>query len=110
MGIAAEALADLPARGATSKLRSFEQLESGVGTLGFRGEALATLSEVAVLEITSRAAGSFETFTKVACTGRAAKFGLALEQTGAARQGTVVHVRDFWYNNPVRRKALLAAG
>ena len=102
-GIAAEALAALPAPGVTSKLPI-----APAGTLGYHGEALAALCSASTVSIESRAAGSFETFSKVACAGRAVKFGLALEQR--CRQGTTVDVRDLFFNLPIRRKALLSTG
>jgi hypothetical protein len=73
-----------------------------------RGEALASLAETSVLEVTSKARGSFETHVKVLRGGEVAKQGLARQQR--ARQGTVVALRDFLFNRPVRRKQLLAAG
>lgn len=100
-GIPQASLAALGSRGATSKL-------PGAATLGFHGEALAALVECAVVEVTSRAAGSFETYTKVLSGGGTARLGLALEQR--VQRGTVVHVRDLFHNAPVRRKALLSAG
>ena len=49
----------------TSKLHTMSDLERGVTTLGFRGEALSSISDLSVLEVTSRASGSFETFTRI---------------------------------------------
>lgn len=49
----------------TSKMNSVSDLERGVTTLGFRGEALSSVSDMCILEVTSRAAGSFETFTRI---------------------------------------------
>lgn len=72
-----------------------------------RGEALASLGETSVLEITSKARGTFETHRKVLQGGDVLKQGLAMEQR--LRQGTIVSVRDFLYNRPVRRKQLLQA-
>jgi DNA mismatch repair ATPase MutL len=85
--------------------------------LGYRGEALAAIcATAATVELTSRAAGSFETHCLVLRRGSASASGssgglaaqLALEQR--RRQGSVVSVRDMFCNQPVRRKALLAAG
>ena len=91
--------------------------------LGYRGEALAAIcATAATVELTSRATGSFETHCLVlrrgsgsgsasgsgSSGGLAAQLGLALEQR--SRQGSVVSVRDMFFNQPVRRKALLAAG
>ena len=78
--------------------------------LGCRGEALAAIREAAgALEVTSRAAGSFETLTITLQPGaRAAGPALAPEQR--VRQGTVVAVRNLFATQPVRRKALLSSG
>ena len=48
----------------TSKMTNLSDLE-GVTTLGFRGEALSSISDLCILEVTSRATGSFETFTRI---------------------------------------------
>lgn len=79
--------------------------------LGYRGEALAALREAAAaVEVTSRAAGCFETHTVTLRGGTqpAAPPALAMEQR--CRQGTVVTVRGLFANQPVRLKALLTAG
>ncbi|EIE26083.1 hypothetical protein COCSUDRAFT_40245 [Coccomyxa subellipsoidea C-169] len=83
-------------------------MTQGLITLGFRGEALASLAEAACLEITSKARGAFETHTKLLQGGRVLKEGLALEQR--IKQGTRVTVRDLFFNKPVRRKHLIGAG
>lgn len=49
----------------TSKMNTLSDLDSGVTTLGFRGEALSSISDLCILEVTSRATGSFETFTRI---------------------------------------------
>jgi DNA mismatch repair ATPase MutL len=49
----------------TSKMNSMSDLERGVTTLGFRGEALSSISDLCILDVTSRATGSFETFTRI---------------------------------------------
>ena len=49
----------------TSKMTNLSDLERGVTTLGFRGEALSSVSDLCILEVTSRASGSFETFTRI---------------------------------------------
>ena len=52
-------------RHCTSKLSSLTELEDGPATLGFRGEALASLADVSILELQSRARGEFETYYKL---------------------------------------------
>ena len=88
------------ARHATSKIRSLEDLEA-VGSLGFRGEALASIASVARVTLTSRDGASPHAYalnTEGPVTG-------AVEP--AARQpGTTVSVADLYFNTPARRKFL----
>ncbi len=93
---------------ATSKLETSEQLAS-IGTLGFRGEALASIASVSRLRVTSRAM----------IDGRAADSGWQIEADGdrisepapaPCAPGTIVEVRDLFFNTPARRKFMRAAG
>jgi DNA mismatch repair protein MutL len=102
-GIAVEELPLAVASHATSKIRSADDLFS-VGTLGFRGEALASIAEVSRLVIRSRTAE--------------ADCGAELEVTGGAAQpvspvgcpcGTSIEVRNLFFNTPVRHKFLRSA-
>ncbi len=90
-------------RHATSKLRTAQEL-SGVATLGFRGEALASIAAVSHVRLTTR-------------TGDA-EAGLAVQNDGgqitdireaACPRGTSVTVKDLFYNAPVRKKFLKKA-
>ncbi len=96
-GIAREQLGLAFERHATSKIACLEDLER-VGTMGFRGEALAAIAAVARLSITSRASGS----------AHAWKSGGAEEapEPAALNAGTVVDIADLYYNTPARRKFL----
>ena len=97
-GIAADQLCTAFLRHATSKLRTANDL-SAIGTLGFRGEALAAIAAVSRIDIFSRTADS--------ATGGALHIegGVAGEvsDTGAP-QGTTICVRDLFYNTPARMK------
>jgi DNA mismatch repair protein MutL len=87
-------------RHATSKVHTFEDLEK-ILTLGFRGEALASVSSVAQLEIASAIADS--TGWKIALQGSA---DAPQVQPVSHPQGTTVEVHDLFFNTPARRKFL----
>ena len=94
---------DLPlaiARFATSKISSLEDLERAA-TLGFRGEALASIGAVARLAIASRRADAPHAW-RIACEAGQAS---AIEPAALAA-GTTVEVEDLYYNTPARRKFL----
>lgn len=97
IGIAKEELAIALRRHATSKISSLEDLES-VGTMGFRGEALAAINSIADCELTSRTVNHSTAHVLNGGTG---------EMSVAARvQGTTVTVKELFYSTPARRKFL----
>ena len=94
---------DLPlavARFATSKIASLEDLERAA-TLGFRGEALASIGAVARLAIASRRADAQHAW-RIACEAGQ----LSAVEPAALAAGTTVEVEDLYYNPPARRKFL----
>ncbi len=99
-GIAPGELALALTRHATSKIASLEELER-VGTLGFRGEALASVASVAQVRITSRTAGAPSASRIDSATGEIAP------APGPA--GTSVEVLDLYSQTPARRKFLKSA-
>lgn len=98
-GIAKEELAMALARHATSKIASLDDLEAIV-SLGFRGEALASISSVSRLTLTSRTENQTEAWQAYA-EGRE----MAVTVKPAAHPvGTTLEVLDLFYNTPARRK------
>lgn len=105
-GIAKEQLTLALTRHATSKISSLEDLER-VATMGFRGEALASIAAVARVTLTSRAAGAAHAWRLAGDPGT----GTAAQAEPAALvAGTVVEMRDLYYNTPARRKFLKSEG
>ena len=87
-------------RHATSKISNIDDLEA-VGTLGFRGEALASIASVSRLSLTS-SSGENQAW-KAVSEGR----DMAVDvQPAAHPAGTSVDVRDLFFNTPARRKFL----
>ena len=94
---------DLPLaleRYSTSKLRSEDDLFR-ISTLGFRGEALASIASVSRFEITSRQAGYQSGYRLHVDRGSKAEL-----QVAAGPIGTTVELKDLFYNVPARRKFL----
>ncbi len=95
---------DLPlslSRHATSKIDTLDDLEA-VATLGFRGEALASISSVSRLLLSSRTEAADQGW-QVQAEGRDMEAKLS---PVAHNRGTTVEVRDLFFNTPARRKFL----
>lgn len=97
-GIDAEQLPTAFLRHATSKLRTAADL-TAIGTLGFRGEALAAISVVSRVDIFSRRTGA-ETGASLHLEGGVPG---QVEEVGCP-EGTTICVRDLFYNTPARMK------
>ncbi|MCE8003661.1 DNA mismatch repair endonuclease MutL [Billgrantia ethanolica] len=101
-GIAEDDLPLALSRHATSKIASLEDLE-GVASLGFRGEALASISSVSRLELVANVEDDPRGGWRVVAEGRQ----MEPRVTPAPHpRGTSVTVRDLFFNTPARRKFL----
>ncbi len=101
-GIHADDLTLALCRHATSKLASAEDLNR-ISTLGFRGEALASIASISRLTLASNATDANDGGYSVVSTGP----NMEMVVTPAPhRRGTTVDVRDLFFNTPARRKFL----
>jgi DNA mismatch repair protein MutL len=98
-GLAGEELPLALARHATSKIHSLDDLQ-GVTTMGFRGEALASIAAVARVSLTSRVKNAVHAWS---IRAEGATGGGAAEPAARAA-GTTVLVEDLYFNTPARRK------
>ncbi len=96
-GIEKDELALALSRHATSKLQALEDLER-IATMGFRGEALPAIASVSRLALASHAAGCDQAWELTGEGGEPVPVAL--------QRGTLVTVRDLFYNTPARRKFL----
>ena len=104
-GIEQEDLALALTRHATSKIAALEDLES-VATLGFRGEALASIAAVSDLTLASRTPGARHGW-RIGHTGATRAAGAQpVVGPAALAQGTRVEVLDLFFNTPARRRFL----
>ncbi|WP_137940034.1 DNA mismatch repair endonuclease MutL [Chitinivorax sp. B] len=99
-GMAKDDLKLALSRHATSKIGSLEDLQR-VGTLGFRGEGLASIASVSRLTLTSRQAGTDMAWQVDTLDGQ-----ISEPEPAALSAGTRVEVHDLYFNTPARRKFL----
>ena len=85
-------------RHATSKLRTAEDL-AAIGTMGFRGEALAAIASVSRIDLLTKTAGA------ISGTSLHLEGGTITEESEAGcPEGTTIIIRDLFYNTPARMK------
>ncbi|KAH7566166.1 hypothetical protein JRO89_XS08G0108900 [Xanthoceras sorbifolium] len=102
-GISRDGLVLLGERYATSKLQHLADMDTASGTFGFRGEALASISDVSLLEVITKAYGRPTGYRKVMKGSKCLFLGIDDDTKDV---GTTVVVRDLFYNQPVRRKCM----
>jgi DNA mismatch repair protein MutL len=103
-GIAQADLVLALTRHATSKISTLEDLEA-VASLGFRGEALASIASVSRVQLTSRFSGERHAW-RIASEGSM----VSPVEPAALDGGTIVEVQDLYFNTPARRKFLKTEG
>ncbi|MEK6245222.1 MAG: DNA mismatch repair endonuclease MutL [Pseudomonadota bacterium] len=94
---------DLPlalARHATSKIQTLDDLQ-GVTTMGFRGEALASIASVARVSVASRESNAAHAWS---IRAEGATAGGSAAEPAARAPGTTVLVEDLYFNTPARKK------
>ena len=97
-GMAAEDARTAFKRHATSKLRTEEDL-AAIGTMGFRGEALAAIASVSRIDLLTKTAGA------ISGVSLHLEAGEILEESEAGcPEGTTIIIRDLFYNTPARMK------
>lgn len=103
VGIEKEDLGLALSRHATSKITNLDDLEN-IASLGFRGEALASICSVSRLELTSRARNSDDSNAwRVEAAGQEMSTAV---YPASHPQGSTVEVRDLFFNTPARKKFL----
>ncbi|KAG7622986.1 MutL C-terminal dimerization [Arabidopsis suecica] len=100
-GVSRDDLVLLGERYATSKFHDFTNVETASETFGFRGEALASISDISLLEVRTKAIGRPNGYRKVMKGSKCLHLGIDDDRKDS---GTTVTVRDLFYSQPVRRK------
>ncbi|XP_058098602.1 DNA mismatch repair protein MLH3 isoform X9 [Magnolia sinica] len=102
-GISRDGLVLLGEKYATSKLQFLDEMDAGIESLGFRGVALGSLSDVSLLEIITKARGRSNGYRKIIKGCKCLFLGIDDHRQDV---GTTVIVRDLFYNQPVRRRCM----
>jgi DNA mismatch repair protein MutL len=102
VGMTAEGLEIAVEEHTTSKIRDIDDLEAGVGTLGFRGEALSTIGAVSRLTVRSRPRNGADSGHELTVEGGE----VGEVKPAGCPEGTTVEVEDLFFNTPARKKFL----
>ncbi|KAK8937199.1 DNA mismatch repair protein MLH3 [Platanthera zijinensis] len=100
-GVTRDGLIILGERYTSSKVHLLTDTSSATETLGFRGEALSSISDISLVEIRSKARGKPNAYCKIIKSSKCLFFGIDDQREDV---GTTVIVRDLFYNQPIRRK------
>lgn len=100
-GITRDGMGLLGEKYATSKLHCLAEMDVASGNFGFLGETLGSLSDVSLLEVTTKARGKPNGYRKIIKGCKCLYLGL---DDNRQEMGTTVVVRELFYNQPVRRK------
>ena len=103
-GIEADQIRKAFLRHSTSKLRKVEDLTT-INSLGFRGEALSSISAISKVELITKVSGSLTGVRFVIEGGEEKDY-----QEIGAPEGTTIIIRDVFYNTPARKKFLKSPG
>ncbi|WWC88851.1 uncharacterized protein L201_003766 [Kwoniella dendrophila CBS 6074] len=104
-GIGQEGLKRVGKRYRTSKNLNESNLGS-VGSYGFRGEALSSITQLSLLTITSRSSPSEEAYTKILKSSKTLYFGIDPSRSISSETGTIITVKEIFHNIPVRKEEL----
>ncbi|KAK9164726.1 hypothetical protein Syun_005628 [Stephania yunnanensis] len=105
-GITRDSLVLLGERHATSKPHYLVGSEAAPQMFGFRGEALASLSDISLVEVMTKARGTPNAYRKIIKGCKCLYLGIDDTRRDL---GTTVVVRDLFYNQPVRRRCMLSS-
>ena len=94
-GISPEDLNKVGQRYATSKCHTLDELQK-VNTYGFRGEALASIADEAIVEIISKHPGCYDTYSKTIKGGQLIQYG-PTRYNNRRNNGTTIIIRDLFY-------------
>jgi DNA mismatch repair protein MutL len=102
IGMTADQLAVAVEEHTTSKIEDIQDLDAGVGTLGFRGEALHTIGAVSRLTLRSRPREGEDAGAEITVEGG----DVGEVRPAGCPEGTTTEVEDLFFNTPARRKFL----